>query len=97
MPGGEDPDNRHDFPGGFPADHLPSASTPTTRTAVQQATFAWTAGLFAARKSYPVLQGAPQQDLFADDTAFIFLRTASLTGCSPSQTEEAVLVAVNKS
>lgn len=44
-----------------------------------------------------MLQGAPQQDLFADETAFAFLRTANLTGCSTGQTEAAVLVAVNKS
>jgi glycosidase len=97
MPGGGDPDNRRDFPGGFPADHQPSAFDPATRTPDQQATFAWTSGLLADRKNHAALQGAPQQDLFADDTAFVFLRTPSLSGCSSSSTEDAVLVAVNKS
>jgi len=96
MAGGADPDNRRDFPGGFPAEHQPSAFDPASRTPDQQATFAWTSGLLAARKSHPVLRGAPQQDLFADDTAFVFLRTASLDGCGAGQTEESVLVAVNK-
>jgi len=97
MPGGGDPDNRRDFPGGFPGDHQPSAFDPATRTADQQAAFAWTAGLLAARKRYSALQGGPQQDLFADETAFVFVRTANLTGCAAGQTEAAVLAAVNKS
>lgn len=97
MIGGEDPDNRHEFPGGFPADGAnapPSAFAAATRTPEQQSTFTWTAALFAARKSHPVLQGAPQQDLFADETAFVYLRTASVDGCKPGP--EAVLAAVNK-
>jgi glycosidase len=96
MPGGDDPDNRHDFPGGFPGDGA-SAFNAATRTADQQSTFAWASALFAARKSHPALQGAPQQDLFADDTAFIFERAARLSGCKAGQAEDAVLVAVNKS
>ncbi len=96
MTGGADPDNRHDFPGGFPSDGQPSAFTAATRTPAQQTTYDWTAALFATRKRYPVLQGAPQQDLFADDTAFVFIRTARLSGCHSGETPEAVLVAVNK-
>jgi len=96
MPGGEDPDNRHDFPGGFPGEAAPSAFTAATRTPIQQATFAWTAGLLATRKTHPALQGAPQQDLLADETAFVFLRTSNLNGCAAGQTGEAVLIAVNK-
>jgi glycosidase len=99
MPGGEDPDNRRDFPGGFPpygSNAVPSAFTAATRTPDQQSTFTWTAALFATRKSHPALQGSPQQDLFADETAFVFLRTANLGGCTPGHTPEAVLVALNK-
>jgi len=96
MAGGEDPDDRRDFPGGFPGQAAPSAFTVASRTAVQQAAFAWTAALLAARRAHPALQGAPQQDLLADDSAFVFLRTSNLVGCVVGQTEEAVLVAVNK-
>src|SRR5208337_535080 len=99
MPGGEDPDNRREFPGGFPSNGpgaQPSAFTAATRTPAQQSTFAWTSALFAARKSHPALQGAPQQNLFADETAFVYLRTANLNGCLPAHTREAVLVALNK-
>lgn len=100
MPGGEDPDNRRDFPGGFPAEESkaqPSAFSASTRTPDQQSTFAWTSALLAARKSHPVLQGAAQQDLFVDDTAMVFARTTSLKGCDPSMSEDAVLAVVNKS
>jgi glycosidase len=98
MPGGEDPDNRRDFPGGFPSEESntqPSAFAAATRTADQQSTFAWTAALFAARRSHPTLQGAPQQDLFADETAFVFVRTANMSGCTADHAQEAVLVVLN--
>ena len=99
MPGGANPDDRRDFPGGFPptgTSPQPSAFTESTRTPDQQSTFAWTSALFADRKRYLVLQGAPQQDLFADETGFIFLRTDSLSGCSASQQKDAILAVVNK-
>ena len=98
MEGGADPDNRRDFPGGFPVEGLsgqPSAFAAATRTADQQSTFAWTAALFAARRSHPALQGDPQQDLFADDTAFAFVRTASLSGCKADHAQEGILVVLN--
>jgi len=96
MPGGDDPDNRRDFPGGFPGDAA-SAFNAATRSADQQSTFAWASGLFAARKSHAALQGAPQQNLFADETAFVFERAADLSGCKAGHAQDAVLVAVNKS
>jgi glycosidase len=94
MEGGADPDNRRDFPGGFPGEDVPSAFNPATRTAVAQEVFAWTAGLLKARKQHPALQGNPQQDLFSDDTAMAFVRGTDLRGCVG---HEQVLVAVNKS
>jgi glycosidase len=99
MPGGADPDNRRDFPGGFAStgpDPQPSAFTALTRTPDQQSTFTWTSALLAARKSHPALQGDPQQNLLADESAFVFLRTASLGGCVPGAPHEAILAAVNK-
>lgn len=95
MPGGADPDNRRDFPGGF-FDSQASAFKASSRTADQQTTFAWTSGLLAARKAHPALQGAAQQDLFADATGFAFLRSEDLNGCSASRPHDAILAAVNK-
>ena len=94
MEGGADPDNRRDFPGGFPGDDVPSAFNPPTRTADAQEMFAWTSGLLKARKQHPALQGNPQQDVFSDDTAMAFVRGTDLSGCAG---HEQVLAAVNKS
>lgn len=94
MEGGADPDNRRDFPGGFPGDDVPSAFNPSTRAADAQEMFAWTSGLLKARKQHPALQGNPQQDVFSDDTAMAFVRGTDLSGCAG---HEQVLAAVNKS
>jgi glycosidase len=55
MTGGEDPENRHDFPGGFPGDSH-DAFSQTGRTATEQDLFAWISGMLALRASfrYPV-------------------------------------------
>jgi len=95
MPGGDDPENRHDFPGGFP-DGQDSAFNTATRTPQQESALAWTSNLLAARKAHPALQGAAQQDIFADATSFVFLRTEDLAGCSPAQPHDAILTALNK-
>ena len=95
MPGGDDPENRHDFPGGFP-DGQASAFNAATRTPEQESAFAWTSSLLSARKAHPALQGAAQQDLFADATSFVFLRTEGLGGCSSSSARDTILVGLNK-
>ena len=49
MPGGNDPDNRHDFPGGFPGD-AHNAFTAGGRTAEQQDAFAYVQSLLKLRQ-----------------------------------------------
>jgi glycosidase len=99
MTGHGDPDNRHDFPGGFPGD-TNNAFTKAGRTATEQDIFAWTSGLMALRGAHPALQTGIEQNLFADDDGFIFVRTPIETGCSPdhaaSPANERFLVVVNK-
>lgn len=96
MAGGDDPDNRHDFPGGFAGDaHI--AFSAAGRSPVEQEVFAWTAALFALRKAHAVLQTGLQQNLAADDDVFAFVRARDDHGCSPEQAQERVLVIVNKS
>jgi glycosidase len=100
MPGGEDPDNRRDFPGGFPrgdANDVHSAFSAATRTPDQQSAFEWTAALFAFRKSHRALQAGLQQSVYADQTSYIFARTLHPGGCTADNPEVAVLVAVNTS
>lgn len=96
MQGGNDPDNRHDFPGGFPQD-TQSAFMPAGRTAIQQQVFDWTAGLLALRKADPVLATGIEQNLLADEETFAFVRARDAHGCAPENPTTRVLVVVNKS
>jgi len=94
MRGGGDPDNRRDFPGGFPGD-AQDAFKASGRTAEQAEVYDWVASLFQFRQHHAVLATGQQQDVFADDTAFVFVRTADVArGCSAGSGEHLV-VAVN--
>jgi glycosidase len=99
MTGGGDPDNRHDFPGGFPGD-TNNAFTASGRTATEQEVFSWTSGLLALRNTRPALETGIEQNLFSDETAFAFVRTPSEASCSPDHTSgpsnERFLIVVNK-
>ena len=96
MRGGNDPDNRRDFPGGFPGD-AQSAFTAGGRTPEQAGVRDWAASLFRFRRDHAVLATGLQQDLFVDPTAFVFARAASLTqGCTAGSGEH-IVVALNSS
>jgi len=96
MRGNDDPDNRQDFPGGFPGDKQ-SAFDPATRTSEQQEVFAWVSGLLHLRSAEPLLQGTAQQNLFVDGTALAYVRGAALdTGCRPGEAGSRILVVVSK-
>jgi glycosidase len=96
MRGGDDPDNRHDFPGGFPGNFpgdRTSAFTAAGRTAEQNDIFNWTSSLFHFRAAHPVLQTGQQQDIFMDDTVFAFVRAKDVAhGCQPSEKDRALIV-----
>jgi glycosidase len=95
MLGGDDPDNRHDFPGGFAGD-AHNAFTRASRTPNEQDVFAWTAGLLALRSAHPELQTGIEQNLFADADIFAFVRATADTGCSPDHSSIRLLIVVNK-
>lgn len=95
MKGGEDPDNRHDFPGGFTGDTR-SAFIKAGRTAAEEEIFAWSSGLLKLRSSYTELQTGIEQNLFADDDAFAFVRASSGEGCAADHSIERMLIVVNK-
>ncbi|MBB6145110.1 glycosidase [Silvibacterium bohemicum] len=95
MRGGEDPDNRHDFPGGFPGDSA-NAYQSTGRTPEEASIFEDVSRLMHFRAEHPALLTGQQQDLFADDSAFVFLRSADIhSGCSADGSAR-ILVAINK-
>ena len=87
MPGGGDPDNRRDFPGGWPGDPK-NAFTAEGRTGEQQELFAYVQLLLRLRREHPSLRSGKLWDLFSDETAYVFLRETE---------EERVLVAFNNS
>jgi glycosidase len=87
MPGGGDPDNRRDFPGGWPEDPK-NAFTAEGRTAEQQELFTYVQTLLRLRREHPALQSGRLWHLFSDETAYVFLRETE---------EERVLVAFNNS
>jgi glycosidase len=103
MQGSEDPDNRRNFPGGFHdvKDANEDAFSSAGRTPQEQDMFAWASMLFRFRKLHPVLQIGEQQNIFADDTAFAFIRTRDIhTGCSTANQGEKLdrfLIVVNNS
>jgi glycosidase len=88
MPGGNDPDNRRDFPGGFP-DKQPDAFSSGGRTAAQQQAFVALQKLLKLRSSNAALQTGNEQFLFVDDNVFAYVRT--LSGSA------SVVIALNKS
>jgi glycosidase len=87
MPGGGDPDNRHDFPGGWREDPK-NAFTQGGRTPEQQEIFSYVQNLLRVRRAHPALSEGRQWNLFSDDSALVFLRESD---------EEKVLIVFNRS
>ena len=73
MPGGEDPDNRRDFPGGFPGDRQ-NAFTAAGRTAEQQDVFTYFQSLLALRRDHPALRTGKQWHIGWDESYYAFAR-----------------------
>jgi len=73
MTGGDDPDNRRDFPGGFPGDSR-DAFTASGRTPEEQDVFAHVHSLLDLRKSHPALRTGKQWHIGWDETYYAFLR-----------------------
>lgn len=96
MMGGEDPDNRHDFPGGFAGD-AHNAFLTVGRSATENEVFHWTASLLALRKTHAALRGGIEQNLLATDDIFAFSRTETTQGCKAGEATDRLLIVVNKS
>ena len=76
MPGGEDPDNRRDFPGGFPGDQH-NAFTPGGRTPEEQEVYAHVQGLLKLRRDHPALRMGDQKHVVVTDDYYVFTRESS--------------------
>lgn len=73
MPGGGDPDNRRDFPGGWAEDER-NAFTRAGRTPEQEKIFATVQALLRLRQEHDSLRGGKLWDLACDDSSYVFLR-----------------------
>lgn len=85
MPGGGDPDNRRDFPGGWIGD-ANDAFTQAGRTSEQQEIFSYVQELLRVRREHAALCGGQFWHLASDESSYIFLRRSE---------EESVVVAFN--
>ena len=83
MPGGADPDNRRDFPGGWSGD-AQDAFTENGRTPEQQRIFSAVQNLLQVRRRHAALRTGKLFHVFSDDDSYLFVR----------QTEEERLLVV---
>src|SRR5262249_43065119 len=74
MPGGGDPDNRRDFPGGFPGDAR-NAFVASGRTPDEEAVFAHVRKLLSLRASTPALRRGRTLDLVVNEQSWAYART----------------------
>ncbi|MEO7718849.1 MAG: alpha-amylase family glycosyl hydrolase [Capsulimonas sp.] len=74
MKGGDDPDNRQDFPGGFPGDTR-DAFTEAGRTPQEQETWSHLRKLTHLRAEFPALRRGAQTTLFQTDKQWAYART----------------------
>jgi len=86
MEGKEDPDNRRDFPGGFPGDAR-NAFIAEGRKPKEQAMFEWTRSWLRLRAQHSALRRGRLIDLFYDDDAYVFAR---------QDKNETVIIAINR-
>jgi glycosidase len=87
MEGRDDPDNRRDFPGGFPGDPH-DAFAAASRTAHEQRMWQWTHDWLQLRREHSALRKGRLVDLYYDDDAYAYARVDS---------REAVIIAINRS
>ncbi len=73
MAGRDDPDDRHDFPGGFPGDQQ-NAFSPTGRTPEQQEIYAHLQALLKLRREHMALREGVQKHVIVADDYYLFTR-----------------------
>ena len=95
MQGGGDPENRQDFPGGFPGS-VNDAFVASGRTPVQQETFEWVAKLDALRRKHDALGCGAEQVLASNQDWMVYLRDAGKAVEKCGASGERVLVAIHR-
>lgn len=90
MAGGDDPDNRRDFPGGFPGDKH-DAFTSEGRTPPEQSVFTHVRDLLHLRQQFPALRRGELIHIFSDDQVLAYVRQCA----GPNGSIEQLLVVMN--
>jgi glycosidase len=85
IPGGGDPDNRRDFPGGWIGDSN-DAFTQSGRTRRQQEIFAYVQALLRLRREHAALRTGKLWHMASDESSYVFARETE---------EERIVVAFN--
>lgn len=102
MPGGNDPDDRRDFPGGFPGtasaafNPLDNAFTPSGRSPEQSALLSWITTLTTLRRTYPALACGSEQVLAADADTLVYARVGGSACPSLTAPAQPVIVALHR-
>lgn len=86
MQGGDDPDNRRDFPGGFPGDAR-SAFEKSGRTPTEQRMFEWTRDLLRLRREHSAIRRGSLVDLAFDEDSYAYARR---------DTNETIVIVINR-
>ncbi|HEX8920639.1 MAG TPA: alpha-amylase family glycosyl hydrolase, partial [Pyrinomonadaceae bacterium] len=86
LAGGDDPDNRRDFPGGFPGDAR-NAFAKSGRSADEQRMYEWTRQWIALRREHAAMRQGKTIDLIYTDEVYVFARR---------QADETVVIAINR-
>ncbi|HEV7858565.1 MAG TPA: alpha-amylase family glycosyl hydrolase [Pyrinomonadaceae bacterium] len=86
LEGMDDPDNRRDFPGGFPGDAR-DAFQKSGRDAREQRMYEWTRDWLRLRREHGALRGGRLIDLAYDDDAYVYARRSET---------EILVIAVNR-
>jgi glycosidase len=73
MPGGSDPDNRRDFPGGWIGDEH-DAFTHAGRSREQQEIFSYVQSLLSLRREHAALRMGQLWHLASDESSYVFVR-----------------------
>ncbi len=73
MEGRDDPDNRRDFPGGFPGDSR-SAFRPSDRTPTERRMHEWTRAWIKLRQDHSAIRRGKLIDLLYEEDVYVFAR-----------------------
>jgi neopullulanase len=89
LPGGNDPDNRRDFPGGWRGD-VHNAFEASSRTAAEADVWKHVQALLALRRNRPELRGGDTEHLVAQEQLFVYKRGTTVVALNNGRTEARV-------